>query len=74
MRPTAVRPRRVAGAHVTKAAMHQLADALGPSQGSEPEQIMEAIWVTAETRAGGAHAHATLAMHALGEAEEQAEA
>jgi hypothetical protein len=27
---------------------------------------MEAIWVAAEMRAGGAYAHSTLAMHALG--------
>lgn len=27
---------------------------------------MEAIWVAAEMRAGGAYAHSTLALHALG--------
>ena len=33
--------------------------------GSTPEEIMEAIWVAAEMRAGGAYAHATLAMHEI---------
>ena len=30
--------------------------------GASPEEIMEAIWVAAEMRAGGAYAHATLAV------------
>ncbi len=30
--------------------------------GATPEQIMEAIWVAAEMRAGGAYAHSTLAL------------
>jgi len=29
---------------------------------------MEAIWVAAEMRAGGAYAHSTVALHALGDA------
>ncbi|HXT42496.1 MAG TPA: carboxymuconolactone decarboxylase family protein [Pseudonocardiaceae bacterium] len=32
---------------------------------ASPEQIMEAIWVAAEMRAGGAYAHSTLALHAM---------
>lgn len=36
--------------------------------GASPEEVMEAIWVAAEMRAGGAYAHSTLALHALGEA------
>ena len=28
---------------------------------------MEAIWVAAEMRAGGAHAHSTLALYAMGD-------
>ncbi len=28
---------------------------------------MEAIWVAAEMRAGGAYAHSTFALHAMGE-------
>lgn len=30
--------------------------------GATPEEIMEAIWVAAEMRAGGAYAHATVAL------------
>ena len=33
--------------------------------GATPEEIMEAIWVAAEMRAGGAYAHAALAIDAL---------
>ena len=33
--------------------------------GATDEQIMEAIWVAAEMRAGGAYAHSTLALHTL---------
>ncbi|MGH3588641.1 MAG: carboxymuconolactone decarboxylase family protein [Pseudonocardia sp.] len=33
--------------------------------GATPQEIMEAIWVAAEMRAGGAYAHSTLALHAL---------
>jgi len=33
--------------------------------GATDEQIMEAIWVAAEMRAGGAYAHATLAIETL---------
>jgi AhpD family alkylhydroperoxidase len=35
--------------------------------GANPEEIMEAIWVASEMRAGGAYAHSTLALHAMGE-------
>lgn len=38
-------------------------------QGASAEQLMEAIWVAAEMRAGAAFAHATLAMTRI-EAEE----
>ena len=34
--------------------------------GATPEEIMEAIWVAAEMRAGGAWAHATLVLTELG--------
>lgn len=34
-------------------------------KGASPEEIMEAIWVAAEMRAGGAYAHSTLALHTL---------
>ncbi len=35
--------------------------------GAGPQEIMEAIWVAVEMRAGGAYAHATRALHALDE-------
>jgi AhpD family alkylhydroperoxidase len=34
-------------------------------KGATDEQIMEAIWVAAEMRAGGAYAHSTLALDVL---------
>lgn len=40
---------------------------LARRKGATPEQIMEAIWVSAEMRAGGAYAHSTIALHAMGE-------
>ena len=40
---------------------------LARRKGARPEEIMEAIWVAAEMRAGGAYAHSTLALHALGD-------
>src|SRR5690606_10280078 len=36
-------------------------------KGATPEEIMEAIWVAAEMRAGGASAHSTLALGVLQE-------
>lgn len=38
---------------------------LASREGASPQEIMESIWVAAEMRAGGAYAHATLALHAL---------
>lgn len=38
-------------------------------KGASDEQIMEAIWVAAEMRAGGAYAHSALALDALGHGE-----
>jgi AhpD family alkylhydroperoxidase len=38
---------------------------LARRKGATPEEIMEAIWVAAEMRAGGAYAHATLALQAM---------
>ena len=40
---------------------------LAHRKGASPEGIMEAIWVASEMRAGGAWAHSTLALHAVGE-------
>ena len=58
----------VAVAHVTQcpyciAGHTRLAHRTGASD----EEIMEAIWVAAEMRAGGAFAHSTVALHALAE-------
>lgn len=38
---------------------------LAKRAGASDEQIMEAIWVAAEMRAGGAYAHATIALNQL---------
>ncbi len=46
---------------------------LARRKGASPEQVMEAIWVAAEMRAGGAYAHATLAIHAMDEEQSQRE-
>ncbi|MEP6590436.1 MAG: carboxymuconolactone decarboxylase family protein [Gemmatimonadota bacterium] len=35
-------------------------------KGATPEEIMEAIWVAAEMRAGGAYAHSALALDVIG--------
>lgn len=35
--------------------------------GATPEELMEAIWVAAEMRAGGAYAHSTIALTLLAE-------
>lgn len=43
---------------------------LAKRKGASAEEIMEAIWVAAEMRAGGAYAHSVLALHALGEGTE----
>jgi AhpD family alkylhydroperoxidase len=39
--------------------------------GATPEELMEAIWVAAEMRAGGAYAHSTLMLATLAEEEEK---
>jgi AhpD family alkylhydroperoxidase len=39
--------------------------------GARPEEIMEAIWVAAEMRAGGAFAHSALALDTLASMTEQ---
>ena len=35
-------------------------------EGATPEELMEAIWVAAEMRAGGAYAHSLIALDVLG--------
>ncbi len=56
----------VAAAHVTQCpyciAGHTR---LARRKGASDEEIMEAIWVAAEMRAGGAFAHSTVALHTL---------
>lgn len=44
---------------------------LAHRKGASSEQIMEAIWVAAEMRAGGAFAHSTIALNAIGEVPHQ---
>lgn len=39
--------------------------------GATPEELMEAIWVAAEMRAGGAYAHSTLMLTTLAAEEEK---
>jgi AhpD family alkylhydroperoxidase len=60
----------VAVAHVTQCPYciraHTSA-ALG--HGAKPEEIMEAIWVAAEMRAGAAYAHSALALDTIAAAE-----
>jgi AhpD family alkylhydroperoxidase len=59
----------VAVAHVTQCPYcirgHTLA---ALKHGATEQEVMEAIWVAAEMRAGGAYAHSTLALHAMDEA------
>lgn len=38
---------------------------LAQRTGASPEQIMEAVWVAAEMRAGGAYAHSAIALQAM---------
>jgi AhpD family alkylhydroperoxidase len=56
----------VAAAHVTQCpyciAGHTK---LARRKGASDEEVMEAIWVAAEMRAGGAYAHSTIALHVL---------
>ncbi len=40
---------------------------LARKHGATPEEVMEAIWVAAEMRAGGAYAHSTIALEAMAE-------
>jgi AhpD family alkylhydroperoxidase len=40
-------------------------------KGATPEEIMEAIWVATEMRAGGAYAHSILALDTITQAQSQ---
>ena len=56
----------VAVAHVTQCPYCIAGHTKGAlKHGATPEQIMEAIWVAAEMRAGAAQAHSVLAMEAI---------
>lgn len=56
----------VAVAHVTQCPYCIRGHAKAASRdGATPEEIMEAIWVAAELRAGGAYAHSLLALDAV---------
>lgn len=58
----------VAVAHVTQCPYCiQGHTKLARRAGASPEEIMEAVWVAAEMRAGGAYAHSALALHAMQE-------
>jgi len=57
----------VAVAHVTQCPYCIRAHSRGAdAQGASKEEIMEAIWVAAEMRAGAAYAHADIALDELG--------
>jgi AhpD family alkylhydroperoxidase len=65
----------VAVAHVTQCPYCiQGHTKLARRKGNSEEEIMEAIWVAAEMRAGGAYAHSTLALHAMAEVNDAQEA
>ena len=56
----------VAVAHVTQCPYCIHGHTKGAAKaGATPQEIMEAIWVAAEMRAGGAYAHSTLALNTL---------
>ncbi len=58
----------VAAAHVTQCPFCIRGHTkLARRAGASDQEIMEAIWVAAEMRAGGAFAHSTIALHALDE-------
>jgi AhpD family alkylhydroperoxidase len=46
----------------TKAALHH---------GATPQELMEAIWVAAEMRAGGAYAHTAISLTTLAEEQQR---
>lgn len=58
----------VAAAHVTQCPYCISGHTkLARRAGASDQEIMEAIWVAAEMRAGGAFAHSAVALHALSE-------
>jgi AhpD family alkylhydroperoxidase len=62
----------VAVAHVTQCPYCIKGHTAGAlKQGASEAQIMEAIWVAAEMRAGGAYAHANLALDTMAHAHKE---
>lgn len=62
----------LAVAHVTQCPYCIRAHAEAARQhGASPQEMMEAIWVAAEMRAGGAYAHALLALDAIAPVSEE---
>jgi len=60
----------VAAAHVTQCPYCIRGHTKGALQhGATPEEIMEAIWVAAEMRAGAAYAHSALALDTISHAQ-----
>ena len=60
----------VAGAHVTQCPYCIRGHTkLAQRQGATPEELMEAIWVATEMRAGAAYAHSAIAIEAITESE-----
>jgi AhpD family alkylhydroperoxidase len=56
----------VAVAHVTQCPYCIRSHTQGAiQQGATPEEVMEAIWVAAEMRAGGAYAHSVIALQTM---------
>ena len=49
-------------------ALHPILTRAALREGADERELMEAIWVAAELRAGGAYAHSTLALDAAGHA------
>lgn len=63
----------VAVAHVTQCPYCiQGHTQIAQRKGATPEEVMEAIWVASEMRAGAAYAHAALALDAMGELDDLA--
>lgn len=62
----------LAVAHVTQCPYCIRGHAAGSLKaGATPEEMMEAIWVAAEMRSGGAYAHSTLALDVIAQAQEK---
>ena len=65
----------VAAAHITQCPYCILGHTKAALRhGASAEEIMEAIWVAAEMRAGAAYAHSTLALDTIAEAKGRADA